>query len=192
VEEINLSQLVGFSFLFMDDLVINEQIHARTVRLLNDGQDTHVVSIYDALATARRSGLDLVIVAHGDPPVCRMLDAARFRYERKRSERESAKRQRALTITTKEIQLRPVTDHNDLLIKARRAKGFLCEGDRVKVIVRFRGRERSHREYGRAMIDRFVSEVGDHRIERQVSDGDSDTTIILASVISKIDLMKSR
>lgn len=176
----------------MDDLVINEQIRARSVRLIDDGQNTNVVSIYEALASARRSGLDLVMVAQGDPPVCRMLDAARFRYERKRSERETAKRQRALTITTKEIQLRPVTDNNDLLIKARRAKGFLGEGDRVKVIVRFRGRERSHREYGRAMIERFVSEVGDHRVERQAADGDSDTTIILASVVSKTDLIKVR
>jgi translation initiation factor IF-3 len=129
-------------------------------------------------------------VAVGDAPICRILDADRFRYEKKKTEREQAKRQREMAIDTKEIQLRPVTDQNDLLVKVKRAKSFLEDGDRVKLVVRFRGRERHHREYGRRMIERFLSEVGDHKIDRPVSDGESDLTVILASVVSKADLIK--
>jgi translation initiation factor IF-3 len=168
---------------------MNERIRARTVRLLGE-QEHVIISCYEALQSARRQGLDLVVISDGEPPICRILDAARFVYERKKTEREQAKRQRALAITTKEIQLRPVTDENDLLIKARKARGFLSEGDKVKVTVRFRGRERTHREYGRQMIERFLSVVGDHKVEKPIFDDLSDTTIILASVLSKADLVK--
>jgi translation initiation factor IF-3 len=126
-----------------------------------------------------------------DPPVCRILDADRFRFEKKKAEKELAKRQREMAIDTKEIQLRPVTDDNDILVKARRAKGFLGEGDKVKVVVRFRGRERSHKDWGRNMIERFLSEIGDHKIDRPISEGEADMTIILSSLISKADLVKA-
>ena len=172
------------------DLVINERIRARTIRLLNDERQHVLISSHEALQLARRQGLDLVVISDGEPPICRILDAARFVYERKKTEREQAKRQRALAITTKEIQLRPVTDENDMLIKARKARGFLGDGDKVKVIVRFRGRERSHRGYGRQMIERFLTAIGDHRVEKPMFDGLSDTTIVLASVVSKADLVK--
>jgi translation initiation factor IF-3 len=95
-------------------------------------------------------------------------------------------------VETKEIQLRPVTDDNDLLIKAKRARGFLAEGDKVKVIVKFKGRERSHKDWGRQMIQRFLSEVGEHRVEKPLSDGDADLTIVLGSLISKSELVKRK
>lgn len=174
------------------ELLINERIRARTIRLIDGDRQLGVIPLQEALALARRQGLDLVLIAGGDPPVCRILDADRFRFERKKSEREQARRQREMTIETKEIQLRPVTDDNDLLIKAKRARGFLEEGDKVKVTVRFRGRERSHRNWGRQMIERFLSHIGDHKIDKPMADGDSDLTIILASVISKADLLKRR
>lgn len=176
----------------MSELLVNERIRARTIRLIDGDRQLGVFPLHEALAQARRQGLDLVLIAGGDPPVCRILDADRFRFERKKSEREQARRQREMTIETKEIQLRPVTDDNDLLIKARRARTFLEEGDKVKVTVRFRGRERSHRNWGRQMIERFLSHIGDHKIDKPMADGDSDLTIILASVISKADLLKRR
>jgi translation initiation factor IF-3 len=175
-----------------DEILINDRIRARTVRLITDDGQTRVTPFPDAMFQARKLGLDLMLVAAGDPPVCRILDASRFRYEKKKTEREQAKRQREMAIDTKEIQLRPVTDQNDLLIKARRAKSFLGDGDKVKIIVRFRGRERHHRDYGRRVIERFLSEVGDHKIDKPMADGDSDLTIILASVISKSDIIKQR
>ena len=105
-------------------------------------------------------------------------------------EREQARHQRLITVETKEIQLRPVTDENDLLIKAKRARGFLDGGDRVKVIVRFRGRERAYKYHGQQIIERFLTHVGDHKIDKPMMGGDSDLTIILGSVISKADIVK--
>lgn len=176
----------------LTDILINERISARSVRLIADDGQTEVLTYADAIQRARRQGLDLMQVAVGDPPICRILDADHYRYEKKKTEREQAKRQREMAIETKEIQLRPVTDQNDLLVKVKRAKSFLEIGDRVKLIVRFRGRERHHREYGRRMIERFLNEVGDHKVDRPMFDGESDLTIVLASVISKADLIKNR
>ena len=174
----------------MSDFLVNERIRARTIRLVDGDRQIGVLQFNDAMARARKEGLDLVLVAAGDPPICRILDADRFRFERKKSEREQARHQRLITVDTKEIQLRPVTDENDLLIKAKRARGFLEEGDRVKVVVRFRGRERTHKSYGQQIIARFLSHVGDHKIDRPMAGGESDLTIILASVVSKADLVK--
>ncbi len=173
----------------MIELLTNERIRARTVRLIENDRQTDVLSFRDALAKARNQGLDLVMVAEGDPPICRILDADRFRYEKKKAEREQAKRQREMTIDTKEIQLRPVTDENDINIKAKRAKSFLAEGDKVKVIVRFKGRERSHKDWGRVMIEKFLASVGDYKIDKELSEGEGDLTIILASMISKSDVL---
>lgn len=173
-------------------MLTNECIHARNVRLLSDDGQTVIITFSDAMNRARKQGLDLIMVAAGDPPVCRILDADRFRYEKKKSEREQARRQRDMAINTKEIQLRPTTNINDLLIKVRRAKVFLDGGDRVKLTVRFRGRERYHRDYGRRVIERFLGEVGDHKVDKPLQDGDADITIILASVLSKSDLVKVR
>jgi translation initiation factor IF-3 len=176
----------------LTDLLVNERIRARTIRLVEGDRQIGVLQINEALAMARRQGLDLVMIAPGDPPVCRILDADRFRFERAKSEREQARRQREMMIDTKEIQLRPVTDDNDMLVKAKRARSFLEEGNKVKVTVRFRGRERTHRNYGRQMIERFLLHVGDHKIDKPMADGDSDLTIVLASVISKADVVKQR
>lgn len=176
----------------MTDILVNERIRARMVRLIDGDKQLGIFPLNEALSRAYRQGLDLVMVATGDPPVCRMLEASRFIYERKRAEREQARRQRILMVETKEIQLRPVTDDNDLLIKAKRARGFLAEGDKVKVIVKFKGRERSHKDWGRQMIQRFLSEVGEHRVEKPLSDGDADLTIVLGSLISKSELVRRK
>lgn len=176
----------------MNDFLVNERIRARTIRLIDGDRQVGILQFHDALARARKQGLDLVVIAPGDPPVCRILDADRFRFERKKNEREQARRQRVMTIDTKEIQLRPVTDDNDLLVKVKRARSFLDEGDKVKVTVRFRGRERVHRSQGRQIIERFLSYVGDHKIDKPMADGESDLTIILASMLSKAELAKRK
>ena len=176
----------------MTDILVNERIRARMVRLIDGDQQLGVFPLNDALSRAYRQGLDLVVVAGGEPPVCRILDASRFLYEKKRADREHARRQREMTIETKEIQLRPVTDDNDLLIKARRARGFLDEGDKVKVIVKFKGRERTHKDWGRKVVQRFLSAVGDHKVDRPLSDGDAELMMVLGSLVSKADLLKRK
>lgn len=176
----------------MSELIINERIRARSVKLVEDDRLIGILALNDALSRARKAGLDLVVMQEGDPPLCKILDADKFRFEKKKAERELAKRQREMTIETKEIQLRPVTDVNDVSVKAKHARRFLEEGDKVKIIVKFKGRERTHKEWGRDMIVRFLSEVGEHKIDKPLSEGDSDMTIILASVVSKSELMNKR
>lgn len=176
----------------MTEILTNERIRARTVRLIEGDTQIGVLNTHDALNQAYRQGLDLVMVAGGEPPVCRILDASRFLYEKKKAERGQARRQREMMITTKEIQLRPVTDDNDLLIKAKRARSFLEDGDKVKVVLRFRGRERSHKDWGRQTIHRFLAAVGEHKVDRPLADGADDLTIILASLVSKADLVQKR
>lgn len=176
----------------MTDILVNERIRVRTVRLIDGDKQLGIFPLNEALSRAYRQGLDLVMVAAGDPPVCRIVEAGRFVYERKKAEREQARRQRVMMVETKEIQLRPVTDDNDLLIKAKRARGFLDEGDKVKVIVKFKGRERSHKEWGRQVIQRFLSAVGGHKVDKPLADGEADLTIVLGSLISKSELVKRK
>lgn len=174
------------------EIIANEQIKAASVRLIDDTTGSGVVKLADAFARAQASGLDLVIIAPGDVPVCRILNLDRWRYERKRHERDAAKRQRDLTIETKEIQLRPVTTDNDIAIKARKARGFLDVGDKVKVVVRFKGRERSHRSEGVRIIDTFLAAIGEHKVDKPVSPDESDLIMILSSLLSKAERVKTK
>jgi translation initiation factor IF-3 len=132
------------------------------------------------------------MVAEGEQPVCRILDADRYRFEKSKQEREHARKQRALTIETKEIQLRPVTGENDLLTKAKKAKLFLETGDKVKITVRFRGREKTHKEEGHRIINHFIAEVGDYKIFKPLTEGESDLTIILASNVVKTEKRREK
>ena len=174
----------------LDDLIINDAITATTVRIIED-EIAGVISKREALRIARQRNLDLVVVAAGDPPVCRILNVDHFRYERKKADREQSRKQRQLAIETKEIQLRPVTDANDIMIKAKKARGFLSEGDKVKVVVRFKGRERAHKQHGRDIMEKFLAAVGEYRVERPLTD-DGDMTILLAPMVSKSDLLREK
>lgn len=173
------------------ELLVNERIRAKFIRLIEDEAMIGVLSITEAMSRARARNLDLVLVAAGDVPVCRILDADRFRYERAKAEREHARRQRDLAIEIKEVQLRPVTDANDIAIKARKARGFLAEGNKVKVVVRFKGRERSHREEGRRIMEAFLAEVGEHKVERPIPD-EGEMMVVLGSTVSKSELLRTR
>ena len=118
-----------------------------------------IVPTFQALQIARERGLDLVEVApNAMPPVCRIMDWGKERYEQSRKERESRRNSKAITI--KEIRLKPKTDDHDLDTKTRRAKEFLAEGDKVKLTVLFRGRENLHPEVGRALLDRMLDQLG--------------------------------
>lgn len=175
------------------DFTTNERIRAPMIRLVEaDGQQAIVVPLHEGLRRARAAGLDLVQVAKAEVPVCKILDADRWRFEQAKAVREQARRQRAMQVETKEIQLRPVTDDNDLAIKSRRAKEFLSEGDKVKVVVRFKGRERSHRDMGRVIMEQFVALVGEHKVDVPMSNGDRDMMMILAPIISKAELVKAK
>jgi len=136
---------------------VNERIRAREVRLIDeDGQMIGVMTSGQALSMARERGLDLVEVSPmATPPVCKLMDYGRFKYEQSKKENEARKHQKVSEL--KEIRLSPRTDDHDLSVKVRKIEEFLGEGDKVKVGVRFRGRELAHPELGRQLLDKIVA-----------------------------------
>jgi translation initiation factor IF-3 len=125
-----------------------------------DGTRVGVVPLREALALAEERGLDLVEVApNAVPPVCRILDYGKFRYEQTKKEREARKHQKQAEL--KEVRLKPKTDDHDLEIKAKQARKFLLAGDKVKFTVRFRGREMAHPDIGREMLEQIAAELRD-------------------------------
>jgi translation initiation factor IF-3 len=138
---------------------VNEQIGSRTVRLVaEDGRQLGVMPAADARAYADERGLDLVEVAAGsDPPVCRVLDYGKWRYEQERKLRASRRNQ--VHVSFKEVRLRPKIGAHDYAWKRDRALEFLRQGSKVKAVVLFRGREREHPERGRELIERLSQDV---------------------------------
>ncbi len=125
-----------------------------------DGEMVGVLSRDAALALAEESGMDLVeIQPQADPPVCRIMDFGKFKFEAQKKANAAKKKQKQVEI--KELKFRPVTDEGDYQIKMRNIRRFLEEGDKVKVNIRFRGREMSHQELGREMAQRIETELGD-------------------------------
>lgn len=137
--------------------IINEEIRDREVRLIDEnGEQLGVVPTSRALDLAIERRLDLVNVAPtAKPAVCRIMDYGKYRYELAKREKEARKNQKVINI--KEVRMTPSIDTNDLRTKARRARDFLDNGDRVKVSVRFRGRELGHKENGKKVLDDFVA-----------------------------------
>jgi len=131
------------------------------VRLIDDeGTQVGIVATREALQIAEERGLDLVEVApNATPPVCRLLDYGKFRYEQSKKEREARKNQRQAEL--KELRLKPKTDDHDLDVKANHARRFLLAGDKVKFTVRFRGREMAHTDIGRSMLDQIAENLRD-------------------------------
>jgi len=138
---------------------VNGKIRAREVRVIGvDGKQLGVIPLTDALNQARQHGVDLVeIAATANPPVCRLVDFGKYRYEQAKKEKESKKHQHASTV--KEVQLSPRIDPHDLGIKVTHAIDFLCEDMKVKVALKFRGREMAHTEVGFAVIKKFLEEI---------------------------------
>ncbi len=142
-------------------------IRVREVRVVDDaGAQLGVMPTYEALRLAQERGLDLVEVApNAVPPVCRLLDFGKFQYERQKKEREARKAQKIIEI--KEIRLRPRTGEHDLDVRVRQTLVFLADGSKVRVTVRFRGREITHPEIAREQLQEFAEKVGDAAIIEQ-------------------------
>ena len=138
---------------------VNDEITAMNVRLVDErGQMAGVVSLREALDKAVEAGLDLVeIAATASPPVCKILDYGKYKYEEQKKKNEARKKQKVIEI--KEIKLRPTIDDNDYKIKMRSMLRFLEEGDKVKVTLRFRGRELAHQDLGMAVLIRVCDDL---------------------------------
>lgn len=145
----------------IDDPRVNDQIRISPVRLIDpDGEQVGVVDLDTAREKAAEHDLDLVEVApQARPPVVKIMDWGRYRYKQQKKAQEARKKQH--TTEVKEVQLRPRTDDHDFQVKLRRARGFLEEGNIVKVVVRFRGRELRRPEVGEAMMDQMIEATED-------------------------------
>lgn len=138
---------------------MNREIDHPSVRLIApDGEMLGVVSIREALYAAEEAGLDLVELSpNADPPVCKILDFGKYKYESQKKKNEARKKQK--TVDVKEIKLRPNIDDNDYQVKLRNARRFLDDGDKVKVTLRFRGREMAHQDLGMNVLVRVRDEL---------------------------------
>jgi len=138
---------------------INGKIRAREVRVIGiEGQQLGILALADAIRQAQSLGVDLVEIApNATPPVCRIVDYGKFRYEQAKRDKESRKHQHANKV--KEVQLSPKIDPHDFGVKLSHAIDFLCEDMKVKVTLRFRGRELAHKEYGFQQVQKFLSDV---------------------------------
>lgn len=138
---------------------VNGKIRAREVRVIGvDGKQLGVITLSEALNLARAAGVDLVEIAPtATPPVCRVVDYGKYRYEQAKKEKESKKHQHASTV--KEVQLSPRIDPHDLGVKTDHAIDFLCEDMKVKVTLKFRGREMQHTEFGFQVIKKFLENI---------------------------------
>ena len=145
----------------IDEIKVNEHIRAREVRLISaGGEQLGILPLDEALKTAKNVDLDLVEVApNSDPPVCRIMDYGKFKYQTSKKVQEARKKSR--TVQVKEIKLRPNTEEHDLGFKLRNLKKFLEKKNRVKVSVFFRGREMAHMDSGRELLKRVAEEVMD-------------------------------
>ena len=145
----------------ISELMINEQIRDREIRLIGeDGEQLGIMSARDAMKLAREANLDLVKIAPtAKPPVCKIIDYGKYRYEQARREKEARKKQK--TIEVKEIRLSPNIDTNDLNTKVNQARKFVSGGNKVKVAVRFRGRELAHTAVGKTILEYFAQKLSD-------------------------------
>ena len=145
----------------ISELMINDQIRDREIRLIGeDGEQLGIMSARDAMKLAREANLDLVKIAPtAKPPVCKIIDYGKYRYEQARREKEARKKQK--TIEVKEIRLSPNIDTNDLNTKVNQARKFVSGGNKVKVAVRFRVRELAHTAVGKTILEDFAQKLSD-------------------------------
>ena len=153
----------------------------REVQLIDDtGQNRGVMAFFDALRIAEEAGLDLVEIApNSTPPVCKILDYGRFRFLEQKKAAEARKKQK--TVEVKEIKLRPGIDDHDYDVKMKAMKSFFEEGNKVKITLRFRGREMAHTDIGMRVLDRVRSDVSDlAKVEMEPNFEGRQVTMVLA------------
>ena len=151
----------GWRYKTISELMINGQIGDREIRLIGShGEQIGILNSREALKMAREQELDLVLIAPAaKPPVCKIIDYGKYRYEMARKEKDARKKQK--TIDVKEVRLSPNIEENDLNTKANAARKFLEKGDKVKVSLRYRGREMSHMNQTKHVLDDFAERLSD-------------------------------
>ncbi|MDD6483489.1 MAG: translation initiation factor IF-3 [Clostridiales bacterium] len=166
-----------------NELQINEQIRDAQIRLVGpDGSQLGLMDAKSAQKMANEKGMDLVKIApQAKPPVCKIMDYGKYKFELAKREKENRKNQK--TVAIKEVQLSPSIDTNDFNTKCRHAMKFLQHGDKVKVMVRFRGREVSHSEIGASLLERFAEQIKEAgSVERPAKLEGRNMTMFLAPI----------
>lgn len=143
------------------NFLVNEEIKVKEIRVVShDGSQLGVISPKEALKIAEEADLDLVMISpNANPPVCKIMDFGKFIYEQSKKEKEAKKKQKVITI--KEIRLSPNIEEHDIMIKSNNARKFLLDGDKVKVTVRFRGREADYSHIGQKILENFQAKLQD-------------------------------
>ncbi len=160
---------------------VNRDIRIREVQVIDaDGSNKGVLAVFDAIKLAEDQGLDLVEVSpNATPPVCKIMDYGRFRFAEQKKAAEARKKQK--TIEIKEIKLRPAIDDHDYTVKMKAMKGFFEEGNKVKITLRFRGREMAHQDIGMRVLDRVKADTVDiAKVENEPSFEGRQVVMVLA------------
>lgn len=146
-----------------NNMLINDKIRAREVLVIGpNGEQVGVKPIEDALTLASYAALDLVLISpNANPPVCKVMDFNKYRYEKQKKEKEALKKQKASRSELKEYRLSPVIDVGDFETKLKNATKYLQKGDRIKLTIRFKGRQMAHTELGKDVIERFADRVSE-------------------------------
>ncbi|MGE4319665.1 MAG: translation initiation factor IF-3 [Deferribacterales bacterium] len=170
----------------MDKERINEAIPHKEVRLvLDDGTQHGVCSIEEAMGIAEKAGLDLVEVAPtAKPPVCRVMDYGKFKFEKEKKDREARKKQRQNQVDTKEVKFRPKIEEHDYGVKLKNVRKFLADGDKVKVILRYRGREMMFQEAGLELLNKVKTDVEDLGVVDQKPELQGKQQVMIISPIA--------
>ncbi|MDT3694368.1 MAG: translation initiation factor IF-3 [Mucispirillum sp.] len=142
---------------------VNDEITASEVRLIDDnGQALGILSLHEALDAAKDKGLDLVeVAANAKPPVCRIMDYSKYKFEKNKKEKEARKKQRQHQVDVKEIKFRPKIEEHDYNVKLKHIRRFLTDGDKVKIVIRYRGREIMFLDSGTELLNKISVDVED-------------------------------
>ncbi len=169
------------------DPQVNEQIRLREVRLVDEnGQQLGIMTSREALQIARERSLDLVNIAPtARPPVCKIMDYGRHKYEQSKHEREARKKQKVIII--KEVQLSQTIEERDLLIKAKNADRMLKAGNKIKVVMRFRGRQIVHADLGKKVFEQFIESVENGSVEKEAKIEGRNMIMIMAPKTDKAE-----
>ena len=182
------------SFLFIDmevlaiakdknNLLINDEIKVKEVLVIGpNGEQVGIKSIEDALTLSSYAALDLVLISpNANPPVCKLMDYNKFRYEKRKKEKEAMKKQKSNMSELKEYRLSPVIDVGDFETKLRNATKYLEKGDRIKLTIRFKGRQMAHTELGTEVLERFIERASEYADVEQGPklDGKTMTCILM-------------
>ena len=164
---------------------INEEIKAKNVLVIGpNGEQVGVKAINDALTLANYAGLDLVLLnPNSDPPVCKVMDYNKYRYEKQKQQKEALKKQRASQSELKEFRLSPVIDIGDFETKLKQVTKYLEKGDKIKLVIRFKGRQMAHTELGKDVLEKFAARLESiSMIEQEAKLDGRSMTMLLAPI----------